>query len=344
MIRRALAQVGIALGAAFVLSAACPAQAFSQKEAEDPLAYRAETALWWGDIETLERLYAQARANPTINRYNGRTAVTSVRAGVASGLGYGGLEASYYRELELLTRRWVDERPDSVFRRLLHVRVLYARAWHVRGGGYWQTVPAPAREEFAQLIARAEKSIADHAQLLMADTSTHVYLLMVGRSAGWPPVRLRVIADDAIARSTVDELSIYDELVTSLLPKWGGDLDRLAAFIDDVGRRTQSRLGQQLYAQLWSDTASGIQGNLFEQSRADWSRIKAGFEQLSSLYTHPHFRNRLGYLACLAKDYDTLRSVLRHLDEKPHVDAWAGGGAAGQQNYEACVAWASAPR
>ncbi|OYU74813.1 MAG: hypothetical protein CFE32_16550, partial [Alphaproteobacteria bacterium PA3] len=71
---------------ALVLAGA-PARALAEDKAHDPLAARAEMALWLGDIEGLEALYNEARRSKAENPWNGRPAVQSVRSGIAAVLG-----------------------------------------------------------------------------------------------------------------------------------------------------------------------------------------------------------------------------------------------------------------
>lgn len=316
-------------------------QAWTEDPVKDPIAARAEKAMWWGDFDALEQLYVEARKQPVTehNPWNGRNAVQSVRAGLSDVFKYGSLNGSYFRELERLTEGWARSRTDSVLAQLVYARALYAHAWHVRGGGYWQGVPAPAKAEFARLIDKAEKHITDRAKLLMTDSSTHVYLLTIGRSAGWSFEQMEAIAEDSLRRSPADEESLYEELVTMLLPKWGGDWDELARYIDRVDARTRERRGHEVYAQLWSMVANNYEGSIFQRSRADWPRVKQGFESLAGKYSHPFYANRLAYFACMARALPAAREALSQLGSKADAEIWAGGGAGGTQNYEACVRW-----
>jgi hypothetical protein len=314
----------------------------AQTPPPDPIARQAEQALWWGDIDTLVRLYDNARRSTAVNAYNGRSEVQSVRSGMAEVFSYGQLNDAYHRELVLLTHQWAAERPQQVLPQLLHARALYAHAWHVRGNGYWPTVPAPARSEFARLIAQAEKHISDRAALLMPDTSTHLYLMMIGRSASWPLAQIAAMADDALARGGPDAFGVHEEVAIALLPKWMGSWELLTAYLEEVDRTTQAAHGHSFYARLWAMAASNIDGNLFKLTQADWPRIRKGYEQLVAAHADPRFINRLAYLACLAEDRDTLSRALQRVGAEPDLQHWAGGGAGGRQNHEACVRWDAA--
>jgi hypothetical protein len=334
----ALAAIGLMLPAAWAESE------LDARRAKDHYFRQAEDALWWGDIDALQRLYDRAQQSSEVNAWNHRRAMQSVRAGIAQVFDYHNVNDAYLRELVLMTERWARERPDAVLPQLLYARTLYARAWHVRGRGYWNAVPTPAKAEFSRLVGQAEAHIADRASMLMKDTNTHLYLMMIGRDAGWSFEKLRAVAEDALARSTADEDDFYGDLAFALLPKWGGSWRQFAVFVDEVDERTGPRRGRELYAELWSVAASNIEGNLFTQTRAQWRLVKEGYERLEAQRSHASHVNRLAYMACLAEDRDTARAAVAKLNGRPDLESWRGGGNGGATNYEACVLWLASQR
>lgn len=331
------------LAAALCISWTAPARA-DDDGVKDPLSQQAELALWWGDFDTLEKLYLDAGRSKDVNEYNGRTARQSVRGGLAETLKYDHLNDAYFREFELLTERWAREQPQSVLAQLLYARVLYGRAWHIRGNGYWSGVPRGAKDEFVRLIAKAEAHIADRSSLLLRDTSAHVYLMLIGRSAGWSYQQRYALLQDALLKSFDDEEALYEDLVLSLLPKWGGSWRDVQAFIDDMGQRTQARRGHEVYALLWTHVVADVEGNPFKVTSARWPLIKQGFESLAAKRAHPFFANRLAYFACQAEDRDTASQWMSRLDNKPGIQYWRGGGAGGRQNLEDCQRWLKSNR
>lgn len=326
-----------ALALTTALVAAAPSRAATDLQREKiPLLASAEQAFWRGDVDALERMYAQAVASGERSRWNDESAAHSVRGGIVAAFNYNGLDDAYFREVERFTERWAKERPDSVLAQLAYVRTLHARAWHARGGGYWQTVPPSARQEFERLLSKAAAHIADHKAVMMKDTTTHLYLLMVGRSLSWPKVQLQAVLDDGLAKSRTDEHDLYQEMLIALLPKWGGSWDEVAALTAQAGARG----GDELYALLWSDAANNIEGNLFAETTASWPRIKAGLERhVARLEANSYYPNRIAYFACLAEDAPAARAALAALGERLDIGIWQAGGTGGQQNYESCLRW-----
>jgi hypothetical protein len=327
------------------LTAALPgARAEDARDAPPSFEQRAEQLLWWGDLEGLQRLYDEATRNRSPDPATGHTARAQVTRGIAKLFNYEGLDARYVRELDLLTERWSRERPTAALPQLLHLRVVRARAWHVRGGGYWSSVPDSARAEYERQINRAVGLAKRLGPAALEEPAAAVYLLMVGRDAGWPKPLLQGIADQGAARAPGEEWDIYNELAVSLLPKWGGDWGAYADLAEAVDTRTHARRGHELYAELWVFAVNEVQGNLFEETRARWPRLREGLERLASQRQGPSYRNRLGYFACLAKDRETARTMLSQLGDTPALEHWRGGGASGRTNFEACQSWLGAQR
>lgn len=302
----------------------------------------AASAVWWGDIELLEDVHADATRSTLVSPTTGDTAMQAVRRGIASIVSHPELDDAYFRELDRLASSWVAQKPESVPRRLLLVRVLLARAWHVRGQRYAGMVPPPAQGEFLRLLARANRVIAEGPAELMADPTTPIYRVMAGRAAGLRPDEAQAIVDEALARTPADALPLLLELVRNLSPRWGGDLALVQAAIERNSARVAPEQGDEIYAQLWADAVTGIDGNVFSERRADWPRVRAGYTQLVSRLSDPSYLNRLAYLACLAEDRDTLRATLAKI-RSPDPDAWTGGGGLGTQNYVRCKAQAAGP-
>ncbi|OYV02335.1 MAG: hypothetical protein CFE45_00780 [Burkholderiales bacterium PBB5] len=121
------------------------------------------------------------------------------------------------------------------------------------------------------------------------------------------------------------------------------DVAQAAQAIDTYSRQVDPARRDETYALLWSNVASGVDGNVFRQATAAWPRIRSGFTSLAARLKQPYFKNGLAYLACLAQDRDTARAGMAAIGE-PDLDAWQGGGAGGQQNHEACTLWLRSAR
>jgi len=310
-----------------------------QWEKSDTLRDRAESAFWWGDFDEMERLYNEAR-KATTPRSDGLPQLYSVRAGFAAVFKYNNLTDSYFEELQRLTAQWASERPRSALAHLLHVRTLYARAWHHRGDGYAISIPQEGQKKYIQYIKAAEDYMAQHGWLAEQDSTAHVYLLMLGRSAGWSFKRMWAVAQAGASKNPADEDTIYEELAYSLLPKWGGSWQDIDALAEEAHQQTKARRGAELYAFIYSGIAYSVDGNLFEVTQAKWPRVKEGLKHLLDRTPAGPWQDRLAYLACLAHDRATFDDAMKRVEDRPDLDFWKGGGTGGRQNYESCISWA----
>jgi hypothetical protein len=167
-----------------------------------------------------------------------------------------------------------------------------------------------------------------------------LYLLLIGQSAGWPSAQMQAIATEGIAKNPLDEDALYEELVSSMVPRWGGSWKELNQFIEQVYRNSRDRRGAELYALLYSEAAHSVDGNLFDETKADWPRVKEGMQRLRARAPQGYWGQRLAYLACLAKDRQTFAQAMRDIGQQPDLQFWSGGGNGPDENYQACLTWA----
>lgn len=298
----------------------------------------AEMALWWGDFDALERQNAVLRQpghfdpDGSLQLEQFRNALVLVFENKD-----GNVEA-YLQELEALTLQWAAEHPKSALAHTMHADVLLAHAWSYRGGGYSNEVPPQAMQEFEAYLTRAFDYLKAHADVAFTDSYAHDTLLRIGRGLGWNARQLEAIAQDGLKRNPED-YALYFKVMTSLLPKWGGNPKVLDDFIRRAAEQTKAAQGMAMYARLYSAAAEEqFEHELFQDSYADWPLVKQGWEDLLARYPDsPGRRNRYAYMACLAKDRTTLLALLDQLGPKVDAKQW---GANPQRSLEGCQRWA----
>jgi hypothetical protein len=317
-------------------AAAVPAWAAPQRS---PISTESETAFFWGDFAALEKQNAYYKSPGHIT-VDGSSELEFFRIGL-------GLVADsavahsepYLRELEALTRQWTIEHPKSAFAHILYANVLISQAWSYRGGGFAKDVPPLAWKDFNADLVRAATHLKDHADVALTDSYAHVTLLRIGKGLGWEPAQLQAIAQDGIKRNPQD-ISLYFEVVGTLVPKWGGDSKTLDKYIRQVTESTRDIYGSGMYARLYAYAAELDYGYaLFDDSAADWSTMKQAYEDMHARYTDTaQRRNDYALMACLAKDKDTLRSLLKELGDRTDAKFW---GANPERTLETCRRWAA---
>lgn len=326
--------------AAALLSLACIATKAAGAPAEDTVADfrpRAAEAFRWGDFAELQRLQHEAMARRDRSA-EGVTASDCFSAGLGGVFnGEADKTPPYFEQVERQTRRWVDDNPQSTLAHALYVRALYARALNYRGSGYTSMLTEQARRDFDKQITRAVDHLAAHSTLMFRDSTTHVYALMVGRSVGWPQAQLHAIALDGLAKGGRDD-AIYEELLVSLLPKWGGSPEAIDAWVREAVERTRATRGTELYAVLYRFVADELAGGLFTRSAANWPKFKQAYGELVAKYPDPIHLNRYARVACIAQDKATSAELLAKIGDAPRLSAWAWG-SDGVRNHESCKRW-----
>lgn len=315
----------MACGAAVAAPAAAPVS---------PITTEAEQAFWWGDFAALERQNALLR-QPGHIAADGGSDVEMFRVGLNRVIdNHVADREPYLRELEALTLQWATEHPQSALAHVLHADVLVSHAWSYRGNGYAKDVPPQAYEEFQTYLQRAAEYLVAHADVALTDSYAHDTLVRIGMGLGWSAAQQRATAEDGLKRNPED-IGLYFSVLSTMLPKWGGDARSLDKYIRQVTAQTKAVYGTGMYARLYSYAAENQYGHaLFEDSGADWPTMKRSYEDMLARFPDsPGRRNRYAYMACLAKDTQTLRSQLEALGPQVDASKW---GPNPQRSLEGC--------
>lgn len=298
----------------------------------------ADLAFRLGDFARLEQLNRQYQRGDLVTPA-GVSKLDSFRKGLGEVLN-GPSQAldAYFTEIERLTLSWAIQHPESAFAHTLHARALLAHAYSYRGGGFANTVAPHAWEDFRKYANRAAQYMAAHSSVALADSGAHWTLISIGRALNWDIDKVLAIANDGLARNPNDD-AIRFNVLTTLLPKWQGNARAVDRYINDVVAATKIEHGMAFYARLYSAAADDqFEHALFDDSGAEWPKLKAGYEDRLKRYPDPIYVNRYAYFACLARDKPTLLDLLERIADRPMLDWW---GANGARTFETCKRWAS---
>lgn len=309
----------------------------AQASTEPTLSAKAWEAFWWGDFAALEKQNTLLR-QPGHIASDGSSELALFRDGLDLVI-LNGIEdrEDYLLELERLTRQWANEHPQSALAHILHARVLAAHGWSYRGTGSVREVPPQALEDFRAYLRRAADYLTAHADVAMTDSSAHDTLIDIGKGLGWNTAQMSAVAQEGLKRNPED-IRLYADVVTTLLPQWGGDAARLDRYIRQVAEQTKKDYGMGMYFQLYSSAAEEEYGHaLFQETGVEWAMMKRGFQDLQSRHPSTTRRSRYAYMACLAQDKEALLTSLDELGASFDIAPW---GANPQRTYEGCVRWA----
>lgn len=320
-----------------VVAMAGPAQA--AKQPKSPVTTTAQDAFWWGDFAAIEKQNAYFKQPGRFNE-EGASQLSLFRKGIEIVFDNDveNTEA-YLKEMDALTLQWASENPKSALAHILHAHSLVDHGWSYRGGGYAKDVPEQAWKDFYAYLWRAATYLKDHADVALTDSYAHIVLLRIGRGLGWEEKQMAAIANEGLARNP-DDIELYFAVSGHLLPKWGGNAKALNSFIQHATKQTREKFGLGMYARLYSAAADDQFGQaLFENSHADWDKMKQGFEDMLTRYPNgPLRRNRYAYMACIAKDKPTLLKLLGEVGTKFELSEWGDNP---ERSLELCKRWAT---
>jgi hypothetical protein len=305
---------------------------------DEPVRTQAKHAYWRGDFDALEKLNDELKRGPHFD-IDGGLELEQFRSGIGDVAGGEPKHTeAYLRELEALTLQWAAEHPKSALPHILHAEVLMKHAWSYRGSGYANEVTPQAWADFTSYLRQAVNYLNEHADVALTDSYAHDILLIIGMGLGWDASQMESIAEDGLKRNP-DDISLYFSRLTTLLPKWGGNARTLDKYIRQAAERTRAQHGMSMYARLYSAAAEEQYSHaLFENSYADWALVKQGYEDMLARFPKSVARRtRFAYMACIARDKKTLRSLLDQIGPDIETRHW---GINPERTLEGCQRWA----
>ena len=302
---------------------------------------RAMEALEWGDFDELVALHQEA-VHATVRDKDGLRQISPFSAGLATLWNIGEPEATdaYFANLDALTASWLEAHPRSPLARALRMRALYARAWWYRGDGYANTV-SPQQFALFERYIQAALAQAQGEPIRSDDELSHVWLVMIARSAKLDWRTQRALAEDTLATHP-EALGLWEELLYSAEPKWGGDWDLVKHMVLDAAARQKTpEEGDEMYARLWVDASFELEGE-FLRAPVDWIRVKRGLRSIVAHFPHSSSVNDFAKLACLRQDRAAAQDMMDRLGDEPDLAQWGGGNHA-RSAFDQCRQWLREP-
>lgn len=288
-----------------------------------------QRALLDGDFDKLERMHDEFLALEAAGGNGKRMLGAFERA----------FQIAFPRQDEARMRKvladWEQARPQSALRMAAEAWFWDSLAWKARGGGFASEVAPEAFEAFRQHLRRATEVLAKGEARGKASPVWYSAAIAIAGAGGQPAAVLDGIFEDAARRYPL-HLPVYSARLNYLLPQWGGDYERIDAFIRAAVRRTQATEGTTFYSRLYAQVHRSYRGaDFFRESKASWAIMRHAY--LDALAHEPgdDTLNAFGAMACVAQDRQTTAAVLEQLGPRANL-------APGLQDVstEACVDFA----
>ena len=286
----------------------------------DAAGCKAQQLFLAGSYSTLDRWLEHARVDLG-DLPDGNSTLGALLSGLDNLFRYGNLDPLQALER---TADWRNAVPDSVEPDLIEVLIFESWAWSARGFGTWHSVAPEARVLFTQREALAAVGLEATAARARDNPLWYELSLTVGRDRSIGKDKLRTVLDAGIAR-TPKYLPLYRNLLSSLMPRWGGSYDEVDEFINEMTNKPGGR-DVEMYARLYWIYARLERDdiNLFEASHAAWPTMKRGFQALTQHYPNSDYvLNAFARFACLDGDGTQYRELRPLLDKRASAPAWS---------------------
>jgi len=228
---------------------------------------------------------------------------------------------------------WREKAPDSALRPALEARMWKEFAWKARGSGYGSEVPEESWKIFRERLLHTAKVLQEGETPGQKSPLWYVEAISTAGSIGQPPAVLDALFEQGASRFP-NYIWLYQGRVNFLLPQWGGNYDRIDAFIRKAVAMTQRTDGTILYARLYDYVHRFYDGDdFFHNTKASWPLMRHAFED--EVAQHEVDLNQFATYACIAEDKETTRLLLKALGARANLGIGMEG-----FSTEACMAMA----
>jgi hypothetical protein len=206
---------------------------------------------------------------------------------------------------------WRERHPDSALQPIVEAMYATAIAWRARGRGEGAIVTAETRRVFEERNRQAWKILAESEARSSTLPLWYAQAIQVGLNLELPDAELRRLFDDGI-RKHPENHSIYASYLRSFVPAREDGWISAREFIGRHAASPNSPDSDALYARLYEllDEANARPIKFFEESRADWPRMRRGYMRLIETYPQgPVVYAQFALFACRASDAATYRRL-----------------------------------
>lgn len=291
-------------------------------------------ALRKGDFAALERQATLYRTRQS-RTSSGVWKLSVLHGGVDHYFFVGRYDEATWAEKEQTAKRWIEAYPKSPSARLAYAEWLSRRAWSHRGGGYANTVRPQDWAPFRAGIEAARKYLEDNKKLASLDPEWYVKMEALAKAQQWDDGRFQDLIDEAMRRYPA-YYEIYFQAIEFYSPKWGGDATDIERFARMAMERTRASEGKGLYARIyWYASQSIYDEELFDESLARWSTMRAGIDDVLKTYPDEWNLQNFAHFACLARDRDKALELIQRVQGTAYPMVWEN-----EENFQRCKRWA----
>jgi hypothetical protein len=220
-------------------------------------------------------------------------------------------------------REWVQAKPDSITARVALANALVSYGWEARGDGTASTVTHTGWKLFHDRLTEAVQVLKQSQTLDKKCPYFSDVLLTAAMGLGVDKAQYRILLQKAIAGEP-GYAGYYLDMAYYLLPRWYGNRQDVAAFLQGAADKLSPAQGDLLYARvIWY--LERIVGNVFnEEEGLSWERADRGFQMIESQFPDSLFvQNGRAYNAVMGCERTLApRRLVDSLHGKIDATAW----------------------
>lgn len=215
---------------------------------------------------------------------------------------------------------WEKAYPDSLAVPNVRANLYIYLAWDARGSGYSDTVGASGWKVFKERVQQARDVLESSKKKGSVCPEWYNAMMSVALGQGWSRADYERLFDEAV----VAEPTYYDyyfSKVLFLLPRWYGEPGEWEVFAEKAPTYLPAE-GMAIYTRLaWGQ--SWLYGNIFEETKVDWPKMRQGFRDLLRQYPDSfwNMKNFAGF-AFQAGDRETAQELVAVMEKHPQRKLW----------------------
>lgn len=273
-----------------------------------------------GDYETLDSML-QSYATSIPDLPDGSSRYQGMVGGLEDLFEYASLDA---KDVFGRTSDWRRSVKGSIQAELIEAMAFQEWAWTARGGGYAESVSQQSWAVFAYRVEMAAAALREIEGRASSSPLWYELSVNVGLDQSLNAKELRTIFDRGISRFP-EYLPLSASMLRILMPRWLGSYDTVDEFIEEMSAGQTRHSASEVYARLYWTYASLEKDriNIFSTARADWNRMKSGFDEMRGHYPKSDLvLNAFARFACLSGDAGEYNAVRPLLDQHSSSTAW----------------------
>ena len=284
------------------------------------LACRAQGLFMQGDYQALEQTLRNELAHLE-DLPDGDSSLEASFGGLKTLFEYGALTPDVLFGHLADWRRTV---PGSIAAELAEIAAFDSLAWTARGGGTADTVSQVGWNLYAYRVSMAAAGVTELARRAVDWPLYYELALRIGLDKSVKRSMLEAIYTAGVARFPTHAEIDYD-MLRIVMPRWKGSFDDVERIVNQAYGRSPGNYGFERYARLYWQYAylEGDDTDLFQESRATWSDVRKGFEDMRRVFPQSDYIvNGYAYMACRARDAASYASLRQVLTARFSASAW----------------------